>query len=190
MTGAGSTGVRQLVGRLACGVAVVGLIGLMLVSGCDDSVTGAAEVTTAEDECLFAGEAVPEKGGAEAVMSEDDAEKANLDLRGQWRHDTVAVGTWERHRILTHKDYMYIVELCTQTAGSLDDPDLYLSRDEDPKANAWKTSVNFDPWPDTIVFRSKKDGIMYVGVHGWNTSDDGNVDYSLRVRRRLNPTRG
>ena len=98
-------------------------------------------------------------------------------------------GSWERHRINTIKDYVYIVELCHRTHMQ-DDPDLYLSRDEDPYNNWWKVSSWGDPYCDVIVFRAKKNGRMYVAVEGWDSQDDGPVDYYIRVRQRKNPARG
>ena len=176
---------------LVC-VAAISLVWVASLSGCGSGATESSgpAVASTQDECLFAGEDNPEKADHSASMSKDVSEKANLKPDGSWRSDTVAEGTWERHRINTKKGYTYIVELCAQTAGSEDDPDLYLSRDEDPYHNSWKSSSFSDPKPDVIVFRAKQDGRMYVAVRGWDSKDDNNVDYLIRVRRRLNPPRG
>jgi len=187
MTAVHDPDLRRLSKRLSLGVAAACLVWLLALTGCGD--TGPArlatgEVNSAGDECILAGGIAPEKLGAEAVMSGDGGEKAYLPVDSQWKGDYVQEGTWEKHRMSTKTGYYYVIELCAHD-NQKDDPDLYISRNTDPYTHLWRSSGFGAPLSDTIVFKAAQDGVMYIAVRGYNSSDDDQVSYYIRVSRWL-----
>ena len=181
MLGSGNSGRRKLAGGVICVLTVVGLVWTLTLVGCGSDATGARAVQLADDVCLFAGSLNPDKAGAPAGAPPAGDEKVTLEIDGSWHIDTVAVGAWERHRIDTKRGTIYIIELYHRTSLN-DDPDLYISRNPDPYTNWWRCSTSFDPLGEVIVFKSNQVGTMYIGVRGYDSVDDSNVDYFIHVR--------
>jgi len=169
-----------LVVVVACCVLAVVAMGLpgcgapeLQASGSD--ITGPA----GEDVCILAGEIPPEKAGAPDAAPPDLTEKVTLVVDSYWNHDSVAQGTWERHRFEVKAGNYYAVELCPITSSG-DDPDLYISRDPDPFNNYWRVSA-WGAYSDLVVFKAGTTGVMYAAVYGFSGAGDGTVSYGISV---------
>lgn len=171
---------------------LTGAFSVLILGGCGaTSAPGPSgdKPSSASDECLFDGADDPAKSYNPTTPAPAGGQKATLPTTGQWRSDEILQGQWERHRFSTVKDSVYIVELVSANPNF--DVDLSLSRDQDPYNNYWKRSREFPPHCDVIVFRSNREGTMYVAVVALPAVfAPVNVPYEIRVRARPNPPVG
>jgi len=179
-----AVGSSHLAGLVACIMLALGLVWVVTLVGCGSDVAGAGEPQAVQsgDVCLFAGEVTADKTPRPDATREGGDEKVTLPVDGTWHSDSVAEFSWERHRFETRKNITYIVEL-DAVNNTQDDPDLDISRDPDPYNNSWRWSWDVVGHPDLVVFRADRDGVMYISVYGWESLDDGTVDYNIRVRK-------
>ena len=172
-------------GSMACVLAVLGLVWVVTLVGCGSDAGGTGGAQTAVqsgDVCLFAGEVPADKTPRPDATREGGDEKVTLPVDGSWHADSVTEGAWERHRFETRKNITYLVELDASN-NTKDDPDLDISREPDPYNNWWRGSYYGTGYPDLVVFRADRDGVMYIAVSGFDSLDDGTVDYNIRVRK-------
>jgi len=180
-----TVGRQQWAGSMACVVAVLGPVWLVTLMGCSSDGSGAGGAQAAGqsgDVCLFADEMPADKTPRPDATREGGDEKVTLTVDGPYHLDSVSTGSWERHRVETKKNVTYLVDLGAVDTTT-DDPDLDISRNPNPYGHSWRYSWRGRPYPDLLVFRSDRDGVMYIAVSGYNSLDDGTVDYNIRVRK-------
>ena len=107
-----------------------------------------------------------------------------LAANGHFYHHQVPEGSYARYYFDTLAGRVYQVDICSLTWQ--DDPNIYVGRDPliTPTACYWRRSARTDQYMDGIVFKATQTGHMYVVVCGYDDgSGDGNVDYTIHVRR-------
>ncbi len=166
----------------------LGLAAVLVLVGCGsdgEHAAGGQNLQPTEDVVLFDGGETPAEKEIEKrpkSFCNDQVPGIALKTNGHFYDRVVSECDTKVHSFHTRNGIAYQVELVGQR--HMDDPDLFLSRNADPRNNEWKRSRRVDPYMDGIVFRSTQDGTMYVGVHGYDSGPgDGTVEYYIHVRK-------
>jgi len=169
-------------------VSLLGLAAALVLVGCGSDGERAIRGQTlhpTEDVVLFdGGEAPVEKEIEKCAKVGCDHQVPGIALKtnGHFYDRVVNECDTKVHSFQTYNGVAYQVEIVGKR--NMDDPDLYLSRDPDPRNNWWKRSRRYAPYMDGFVFKSTQDGTMYVAVHGWDSGpEDGTVEYYIHVRK-------
>ena len=106
--------------------------------------------------------------------------RSNLGTSGYFHYLNVSDGDVDNHWFMTKAGVSYQVEAIG--SGVTADVDLYIGRSWRPYSNGhWEASTRNDPLMDGIVFKSTRDGIMYVDVFGFDGPTY--VSYHIHVRK-------
>jgi len=169
-------------------VSLLGLAAALVLVGCgsdSEQAAGGQNLQPAEDVVLFDGGEAPVEKEIEKCAKptcNDQVPGIALKTNGHFYDRVVNQCDTKVHSFQTHNGVAYQVEIVGKR--NMDDPDLYLSRDSNPRQNDWKRSRRADPYMDGIVFKSTQDGTMYAGVNGWESGPgDGTVEYYIHVRK-------
>ena len=142
--------------------------------------------TTGSDVLLFPSEEAPLEKVAQARRTEakdlDITPKATFNTLGTYQYFAPAETAIDYHKFWTNNNTIYIIELCP-TDSALDDLDLYVGRDPNPWSNWDFVRASWAPLPDNIVFKSNRQGWMYMAVEAWaDGNGDGSCPYVMHVR--------